>query len=249
MRRVTAALLGLVVVTTAPRAPAAAPAPAPAEPADERGGRILIDNQSLGAPAHPPRGLQTVRLQPKGDRGRPPERPASPVDRAPRLPSLIELKEPDPEQLARLEAEAAQAAQAAPAVQAPGRAGERAAAERGFAEAVSLLNRGEYAVAQSAFLSFAARNPRHTAADSALYYAGLARAAGGDCAGAVSLYERLLHDYPAGTALEPAQLERGRCLLRSGQTEKGRDALARIVSERPGSTQAQQARLLLDEAR
>jgi TolA-binding protein len=160
----------------------------------------------------------------------------------------VELKEPDPEKLRDLlEKERLAAQDGRERSDRAGRAGDKASAERNFAEAVSLLNQGEYPAAQSAFLSFSARNPRHAAADRAIYYAGLARAAGGDCAGAVALYERVLRDYPKGEAVEPAQLEQGRCLLRSGQVERGRTALARIVAERPRSAQADQAKQLLQE--
>ncbi len=213
------------------------------------------DSKTQPASAKP---LQTVKLlptasltslgpaaQPEGRTKAEGRRPAltnpNPQDRAPRLPAHVALKEPDAEALARLE-------QPAPAVLVQTGNGKRdPSAERAFAEAVSLLNDGNYLSAQTAFLSFAARHPRHSAADQAVYYAGLARAASGDCTGAVAQFTRVEHDYPRGDAIPAAQLESGRCQLKIGQKEDGRTVLERLLKQHPNSPEASQAQRLLAE--
>ena len=193
----------------------------------------------------PPASLTNLGpAQPTG-RSKPAERRPSlsnPVDRAPRLPAHVDLRDPDPAALAELE-------QPAPAVlvQTGPKGKGDPATERSFAEAVALLNDGNYLSAQTAFLSFAAHHPRHSAADQAVYYAGLARAASGDCAGALAQYARVEHDYPRGDAAPAAQLESGRCQLKIGQKEDGRAALERLLKQHPNSPEASQAQRLLAE--
>ena len=227
---------------------AAVPGPAAGEraPTADRGQSVPSSSRQL----------QTVKLLPPaqltnlgpaasqpGGRTKAEGRRPNPVDRAPRLPAHVELKEPDPEALAALEP--------APAVLVhtgqPGKSDP--AAEKAFAEAVSLLNDGNYLSAQTAFLSFAAHHPRHAAADQAVYYAGLARAASGDCKGALAQFSRVERDYPRGDALTAAALESGRCLLKIGQKEDGRVALERLLKQHPGSPEASQAMRLLSEDR
>jgi tol-pal system protein YbgF len=232
---------------------AAQPAPAPAAPPN------ASDSKTQPASAKP---LQTVKLlppasltnlgpsaQPEG-RTKAPEarRPSltngtgSPLDRAPRLPAHVSLKEPDAAALAELESPA-------PAVLVQtGKGKGDPSAEKAFAEAVSLLNDGNYLSAQTAFLSFAAHHPRHSAADQAVYYAGLARAASGDCAGALAQFTRVERDYPRGDAAPAAQLESGRCQLKIGQKEDGRTVLERLLKQHPNSPEASQAQRLLAEA-
>ena len=195
-----------------------------------------------------PKSLQTVKLQPQGGRSRlldrrgSPSLPrANPVDRAPRLPAHVELREPDESVLAELESP--------PAPSLDPRARDLAGADRSFAEAVTQLNDGQYLSAQTAFLAFAARNPRHHAAGNALYYAGLARAASGDCEGALHHYGRVTREYPAGDAVLSSGLETGRCLIVTGKKDQGRALLERLAKEHPASHEASQAQRLLAEDR
>ena len=218
---------------TAGAVQATRPAPPPAAP-------------PTATPASP-KALQTVKLQPHGGRSRLLDRRASPtllrqnpVDRAPHLPAHVELKEPDESVLAELES--------APPPLDP-RARDLAGADRSFAEAVALLNDGQYLSAQTAFLAFAARNPRHHAADNALYFAGLARAASGDCEGALHHYGRVTREYPAGDAVLASRLESGRCLIVTGRKDQGRAMLERLAKEHPATSEASQAQRLLAEDR
>ncbi len=183
----------------------------------------------------PPKALQTVKLHPQS--GRLPLRAPrpNPVERAPRLPSTVQLKEPDEERLAELD----QPLPVDPNIRA------QAEGDHAFAQAVQQLNAGDFLSAQTSFLSFAQRWPRDASADNAVYFAGLARAASHDCAGALPLFDRVMHDYPAGDARVPARLEKGRCLLMLGRSQEARAALARLVDESPDSLESQQARALL----
>jgi tol-pal system protein YbgF len=238
----------------APAAPPAAGAAAQELQASPGGKQLqtvkLLPPASLTniGPSQPSQSTQASQSpqpsQPTG-RTKPPERRPSlsnPVDRAPRLPAHVALKEPDATALAELE-------QPAPAVlvQTGPKGKGDPAVERSFAEAVSLLNDGNYLSAQTAFLSFAAHHPRHSAADQAVYYAGLARAASGDCSGALQQFTRVERDYPKGDAAPAAQLESGRCQLKIGQKEDGRAVLERLLKQHPHSPEASQAQRLLAE--
>jgi TolA-binding protein len=90
----------------------------------------------------------------------------NPVSLAPRLPATVELREPDDDQLARLEADPETV--------------REFDADHAWAEAVQNLNEGKHAVAEMQLLAFVAAYPRHTAADNALYLAGLVRESRGD---------------------------------------------------------------------
>jgi TolA-binding protein len=183
-----------------------------------------------------PKTLQTIKLPapPGGRRPHPPR--LNPVERAPRLPAQISLREPDEGALAELEAPLASAVDAAIA--------SAAGADRAFAQAVQRLNDGEHPEAQALLLAFAARWPRHTAADNALYLAGLSRAATGDCPGAVAIFDRVPGEYPATDQLAPVLLEKGRCQARMKRPE-AQETLNRLTAEFPDSAEAAQARLLL----
>src|SRR5882672_7722030 len=132
----------------------------------------------------------------------------NPVSLAPRLPATVELREPDEDDLARLEAD--------PVVV------RDFDADHAWAEAVQKLNQGNHAEAETEFLAFVAANPQHTAADNALYLAGLIRESRGDCASALSLFESVPRKYPAGDAVPQAMLERGRCLRIMGRRDEAK---------------------------
>lgn len=157
----------------------------------------------------------------------------NPVERAPRLPAEVELREPDDDQIARLDVDPAVA--------------READADHAWAEAVQKLNEGHHAEAESDFLAFVAAHPRHTAADNALYLAGLVREARGDCAGALPLFEAVPARYPAGDAVPQAMLERGKCLRSLGRKDEAKAILGKLAQEHPDAPETAFAREVLDE--
>jgi TolA-binding protein len=179
-------------------------------------------------PSHEPRPpLKTVKLSPRRPR-------ANPVDRAPRLPSDIDLKEPNDNALAQLDVPPVD-----PAIQ------REVEADLAFAAAVRRLNDGDLDGAESDLLAFAARYPRHAAADNALYLAGLVRQNQGDCAAAVALFDRVPREYPAGDAVAQAMLEKGRCLALLQRSSEARLLLAKLVHDHPDAVEVTAARQLL----
>ena len=185
----------------------------------------------VAAPAHDPRPkLKTVKL----GEGRRRRRDYNPVERAPLIPSSISLKEPDQETLDRLDAAAVD-----PAIRA------ELDADHSFAQAVAKLNRGDLQAAEQELLAFAGEHPRHTAADNALYLAGLVREVRGDCAGALQLFESVPLKYPAGDAVPSAQLERGRCLRILGRNGEAKSVLDQLALEHPHAAETAQSRQLL----
>jgi len=157
----------------------------------------------------------------------------NPVSLAPRIPASVELREPADEELARLEADPA--------------AVEEFDADHAWAEAVQKLNDGRHAEAETDFLAFVAAHPRHTAADNALYLAGLVRESRGDCASALQLFESVPLKYPAGDAVPQALLERGRCLRILGRKAESKSVLMQLQREYPEAAETVQGRQLLQE--
>jgi TolA-binding protein len=187
---------------------------------------------ATAAPARDPRPhLKTVKL----GEGRRRHRDYNPVETAPSIPSAIALKEPDAETLQRLE----EAAQVDPGIR------DELDSDHAFAQAVAKLNAGELETAETQLLAFAGQHPRHTAADNALYLAGLIREHNGDCAGAVALFDRIPLTYPAGDAVLPSMVEKGRCLTRLHRKNEAREVFARIVREHPNGLEGGTARQLL----
>ncbi|MGE5049702.1 MAG: tetratricopeptide repeat protein [Deltaproteobacteria bacterium] len=182
------------------------------------------------APAKDPRPrLRTVKAGgrlPHGDR-------FNPVERAPALPSTVAFREPDEEALARLDVD-------------PGMAREFGA-DRAWAEAVQKLNDGRHEEAETDFLAFVAAHPQHTAADNALYLAGLLREAHGDCPGALQLFESVPQKYPAGDAVTQALLERGRCLRILGRKDEAKSVLNQLSREHPDAPETARAQALLQD--
>ena len=183
------------------------------------------------APArHDPRPpLKTVKV---GGRLRRTDR-INPVERAPSLPILVELKEPDEEALARLDSDPMVA--------------REFDADHTWAQAVQKLNDGRHAEAETDLLAFAAAYPRHSAADNALFLAGLVREVRGDCAGALQLFESVPLKYPAGDAVPQAQLERGRCLRILGRKDEAKSVLKQLAMEHPHASETAQSRQLLQD--
>ena len=184
-----------------------------------------------GAPARqePRPSLKTMKV---GGRVRRADR-ANPVERAPVLPVSVELREPDEEALARLETDPTVA--------------REFDADRTWAEAVQKLNEGHHAEAEAELLAFVAAYPQHSAADNALYLAGLVREVRGDCASALELFESVPRRYPAGDAVPQAQLERGRCLRILGRRDEARSVLNQLAMEHPHASETAQMRQLLQD--
>ena len=155
----------------------------------------------------------------------------NPVEHAPQLPSTVELRDPDPDALARLETDSTVA--------------REFAADRTWAEAVRKLNEGHHAEAETDLLAFVAAYPQHSAADNALYLAGLVREVRGDCDGALQLFEAVPVKYPAGDAVPQAQLERGRCLRILGRKSEARSVLNQLSEEHPQAPESAHSRQLL----
>jgi TolA-binding protein len=224
------ARLSALASTSRPPPPTATPAEPPA--------KIEYDG--------PAKKLETVKLHPQPKSGRAERRSlrvtssssASPAALPPQLPSSVELKEPDSDALAELDKPPHVDTRMNPAF----------LADQNFAQAVRQLNSGEYAQAEAQFLSFAARFPRNASADDAIYFAGLARAAAGDCKGALAEFDRVLRDYPATNARVESKLEKGRCLLQIGKRAEGRSVLEKMLVEEPGALENQQAKALLERS-
>jgi TolA-binding protein len=106
---------------------------------------------------------------------------------------------------------------------------------------------GKHAEAETDFLAFVAAYPQHTAADNALYLAGLVRESRGDCASALPLFESVPLKYPAGDALPQALLERGRCLRILGRKDESKAILMQLQREHPEAAETAQGKLLLQE--
>jgi TolA-binding protein len=158
----------------------------------------------------------------------------NPVERAPRIPSTIALREPDEQALASLDDVPVDAVIRA-----------EVEADHSFAAAVRKLNDGSLAAAEVDLLTFAEKYPRHSAADNALYLAGLIRENRGDCESAVPLFDRVPRDYPAGDSVAPALLEKGRCLRMQQHAEEARRTLARLLAEHPQAVEVTTARQIL----
>jgi TolA-binding protein len=157
----------------------------------------------------------------------------NPVEHAPSLPVIVELKEPDEAALARLDSDPTVA--------------REFDADHTWAKAVQKLNDGRHAEAETDLLAFVAAYPRHSAADNALFLAGLVREVRGDCAGALQLFESVPLKYPAGDAVPQAQLERGRCLRILGRKDEAKSVLKQLAMEHPHASETAQSRQLLQD--
>lgn len=157
----------------------------------------------------------------------------NPVALAPRLPATVELREPDDDRLARLEADPQVVLEFD--------------ADHAWAEAVEKLNGGRHDEAETELLAFVAAYPRHTAADNALYLAGLVRESRGDCAAALPLFEAVPKKYPAGDAVPQAMLERGRCLRILGRNDEAQSVLMQLQKEHPEAAETAQGKQLLTQ--
>ena len=157
----------------------------------------------------------------------------NPVALAPRLPATVELREPDDDRLARLGAD--------PQIV------EEFDADHAWASAVEKLNGGRHDEAETELLAFVAAYPRHTAADNALYLAGLVRESRGDCASALPLFEAVPEKYPAGDAVPQSMLERGRCLRILGRMDEAKLVLMQLQKEHPEAVETAQGKQLLTQ--
>ncbi len=157
----------------------------------------------------------------------------NPVERAPRLPDAVALREPDEDQLARLQADPEMVSEFD--------------ADHAWSEAVQKLNQGRHAEAETDLLAFVAAWPRHSAADNALYLAGLVRESRGDCAAALPLFESVPRKYPAGDAVPQALLERGRCLLILGRKDEAKTIFNQLEREHPDAPETAQGLSLIKD--
>lgn len=171
-----------------------------------------------------------VKTGKAGGRLRRTDRP-NPVEHAPRLPNDVELREPDEDVLARLATDPSVA--------------RDFDADHIWADAVRKLNEGRHVEAEVDLLAFVAAYPQHSAADNALYLAGLIREVRGDCAGALQIFESLPLKYPAGDAVPQAQLERGRCLGVLGRKAEAKAVLNQLSAEHPQAPESAHSRQLL----
>lgn len=193
----------------------------------------MVQPAGPAEPVAPRPSLKTIKLGEGKGRRALRDRP-NPVERAPRLPSSVQLKEPGEAALETLEQPLADP-----------RVAEAASADFAWAAAVQKLNDGDHGAAETDLLAFAAAHPRHTAADNALYLAGLVREARGDCAGALALFDSVPRRYPAGDAVPQALLEKGRCLGTLGKTVEARAVLSELGKDHPDAPEAGVARQLL----
>jgi len=194
-------------------------APAPAATAEK-----------TATPAKDPRPrLKTVKLSP-----RMPRHDYNPVERAPRIPSTIALREPDEQAIASLDDLPVDAVIRA-----------EVEADHSFASAVRELNDGKLESAEVDLLGFAEKYPRHSAADNALYLAGLILQNRGDCENAIPLFDRVPREYPAGDSVAPALLEKGRCQRMLQHGDEARRTLSRLLAEHPQAVEVTSARQLL----
>jgi TolA-binding protein len=143
----------------------------------------------------------------------------------------VQLREPDEDALSRLESDPAIA--------------REFDADHAWAVAVQKLNAGQQADAETDFLAFVAAHPHHTAADNALYLAGLVREVRGDCDAALALFEAVPLRYPAGDAVPQAMLERGRCLRLLGRKDEAKKVLFQLHQEHPDAPESASGRQLL----
>jgi TolA-binding protein len=157
----------------------------------------------------------------------------NPVERAPRLPDAVALREPDEDQLARLQADPEMVSEFD--------------ADHAWSEAVQKLNQGRHAEAETDLLAFVAAWPRHSAADNALYLAGLVRESRGDCNAALPLFESVPRKYPAGDAVPQALLERGRCLLILGRKDEAKTIFHQLEREHPDAPETAQGLSLIKD--
>jgi TolA-binding protein len=61
----------------------------------------------------------------------------------------------------------------------------------------------------------------------------------------MALFDRIPLTYPAGDAVLPSMVEKGRCLTRLKRKEEAREVFARIVREHPNGLEGGTARQLL----
>lgn len=168
------------------------------------------------APLVPP-DLAVVKVEPPAPRPEPRR-----VRRPPPLPTAIPLGEPDPRALATL----------------GGPRGDLAAEAQAALEGARRLD----GLARARALEdFAARYPRHPAADNALTEAARFRDAAGDPETACALAARAAEEYPAGDALPEALLELGDCRLRKGDGPGARGLFQRIAKDFPETPAARRA--------
>ena len=142
---------------------------------------------------------------------------------APSIPTLVAIAEPD---AAKLDALA--------------RPSRRELASEADAELRAARRRTGIDRAH-ALEGFAARYPRHGAADNALVEAAEAYAAAGNDEASCAVARRIPDEYPAGDAVSDALERLAGCEARRGRPEAERRLLQRIVSDYPSTPAANRA--------
>ncbi|WP_242395345.1 tetratricopeptide repeat protein [Anaeromyxobacter oryzisoli] len=151
-----------------------------------------------------------------------PAAPATPRS-APSVPTTVAIAEPDS---ARLDALT--------------RPGRRALSAEADAELRAARRRAGLERAH-ALEGFAARYPRHGAADNALVEAAEAYASAGIDEAACAIVRRVVDEYPAGDAMSDALERLAACEARRGRPDAERRLLQRIVGDYPSTTAATRA--------
>lgn len=219
--------------------------------------RLLRRGRAQGAAGDQPHDLAVVKLRPEREpaarRQREPDAPgAAERKRGWRL-KRTELEEIDPAEVTeRLPADRATADQALAAEQAREEQRERErtaelAAE--FQQAFTLYRQNRLERASDALSGFARRNPGHTLAPDALFYAGKSRLQLGQVQRAEHSFLELARRFPDRDRSAEALLLAGRCQERQGQTKRARATYLQLVDAYPLSEQATEANERLESIR
>jgi tol-pal system protein YbgF len=219
--------------------------------------RLLRRGRTRGAAGDQPRDLAVVKLRPEPEppaqRQRGPEQAAAAEpERGWRL-KRTELEEIDPAEVTeRLPVDRATADRALADEQArhEQRQRERAAelaAE--FQQAFTLYRQNRLERASDALRDFARRNPGHTLAPDALFYAGKSRLQLGQVQRAERAFLELARRFPDRERSAEALLMAGRCQERQGQTKRARATYLQLVDAYPLSEQATEANKRLESIR
>lgn len=122
------------------------------------------------------------------------------------------------------------------------------AEERGaYQKAFDLLRDLRYDQATTAFRRFLERYPDGRYAHVAQYWIGEASYAQRDFTGAIAAYERLIHAHPASPKVAEAMLKIGASHHELGDHAAARKVLNDLIAKHPNTTEAGQARTLLQQ--
>ncbi len=143
------------------------------------------------------------------------------------------------------EAEPAVQTQAGAEPSAPAALPPPARAQELFNAAYSDYASGRYPLAIKGFEEFLRQYGSTGLADNARYWIGVCRMDGGDLAGAIGEFDRLLRDYPQGDRVAAALLKKSFACLDLNRRDEGIAALKTLVGRYPESEEARVARTRL----